>query len=74
MGAKCPFIIFESADIDSAVDEAIEAAFRKKKEVIYRKKKASPVKRWASCHPSLTTPPSLQSGTLGVMCAGERAG
>lgn len=33
IGATCPFIIFDSADIDSAVDGAIEAAFRKKKEV-----------------------------------------
>ncbi|XP_026202734.1 aldehyde dehydrogenase family 16 member A1 [Anabas testudineus] len=32
IGATCPFIIFDSADIDSAVDGAIEAAFRKKKE------------------------------------------
>ncbi|KAM6905596.1 aldehyde dehydrogenase family 16 member A1 [Xenentodon cancila] len=32
-GAMCPFIIFESADIDSAVDEVIETAFKKKKEV-----------------------------------------
>lgn len=38
IGAKCPFIVFESADIDSAVDGVIEAAFRKKREVIYRKK------------------------------------
>ncbi|KAJ8402540.1 hypothetical protein AAFF_G00366230 [Aldrovandia affinis] len=30
--AICPFIIFESADIDSAVDSVIEAAFKKKKE------------------------------------------
>ncbi|XP_058509018.1 aldehyde dehydrogenase family 16 member A1 [Solea solea] len=33
IGATCPFIIFESADIDSAVDGVIEAAFKKKKEV-----------------------------------------
>ncbi|XP_053300057.1 aldehyde dehydrogenase family 16 member A1 [Pleuronectes platessa] len=33
LGATCPFIIFESADIDSAVDGVIEAAFKKKKEV-----------------------------------------
>lgn len=33
IGATCPFIIFESADINSAVDEVIEAAFKKKKEV-----------------------------------------
>ncbi|KAF3699641.1 Aldehyde dehydrogenase family 16 member A1 [Channa argus] len=33
IGATCPFIIFESADIDSAVDEVIEAAFKKKKEI-----------------------------------------
>ncbi|XP_036408841.1 aldehyde dehydrogenase family 16 member A1 [Megalops cyprinoides] len=30
--AVCPFIIFESADIDSAVDGVIETAFKKKKE------------------------------------------
>ncbi|XP_035253943.1 aldehyde dehydrogenase family 16 member A1 [Anguilla anguilla] len=30
--AICPFIIFDSADIDSAVDGVIEAAFRKKKD------------------------------------------
>nr|XP_040045847.1 aldehyde dehydrogenase family 16 member A1 [Gasterosteus aculeatus aculeatus] len=33
VGARCPFIIFESADIDSAVDAVIEAAFKKKREV-----------------------------------------
>lgn len=33
IGAICPFIIFESADIDSAVEEVIEAAFKKRKEV-----------------------------------------
>ncbi|KAM8844626.1 aldehyde dehydrogenase family 16 member A1 [Spinachia spinachia] len=33
IGARCPFIIFESADIDSAVDAVIEAAFKKKKQV-----------------------------------------
>ncbi|XP_078125582.1 aldehyde dehydrogenase family 16 member A1 [Sander vitreus] len=33
IGASCPFIIFESADIDSAVDAVIEAAFKKKREV-----------------------------------------
>ncbi|KAM4531511.1 aldehyde dehydrogenase family 16 member A1 [Odontesthes bonariensis] len=33
IGFTCPFIIFESADIDSAVDEVIETAFKKKKEV-----------------------------------------
>ncbi|XP_041633800.1 aldehyde dehydrogenase family 16 member A1 [Cheilinus undulatus] len=33
IGARCPFIIFESADIDSAVDGVIETAFRKKREV-----------------------------------------
>lgn len=31
--AVCPFIVFESADVDSAVDGAIEAAFEKRKEV-----------------------------------------
>lgn len=34
IGATCPLIIFESADIDSAVDGAIAAAFKAKKEVI----------------------------------------
>ena len=34
VGATCPFIIFESADIDSAVDGVIEAAFKKKREVV----------------------------------------
>lgn len=38
IGATCPFIIFESADIDSAVDEVIETAFKKKTEVIYVEK------------------------------------
>ncbi|XP_037647802.1 aldehyde dehydrogenase family 16 member A1 [Sebastes umbrosus] len=33
IGASCPFIIFESADIDSAVDAVIETAFKKKREV-----------------------------------------
>ncbi|KAM3864281.1 aldehyde dehydrogenase family 16 member A1 [Diretmus argenteus] len=33
VGATCPFIIFESADLDSAVDGVIEAAFKKKKEI-----------------------------------------
>lgn len=34
IGASCPFIIFESADIDSAVDGVMEAAFKRKREVI----------------------------------------
>lgn len=34
VGATCPFIVFESADIDSAVDGVIETAFKKKREVI----------------------------------------
>lgn len=34
IGATCPFIVFESADINSAVDEVIEAAFKKKSEVM----------------------------------------
>lgn len=38
IGTTCPFIIFESADIDSAVDGVIEAAFKNKKEVIYLNK------------------------------------
>lgn len=38
IGATRPFIIFDSADIDSAVDEVMEAAFKKKKEVIHIKK------------------------------------
>ncbi|XP_029013934.1 aldehyde dehydrogenase family 16 member A1 isoform X1 [Betta splendens] len=33
IGALCPLIIFESADIDSAVDGVIDAAFKTKKEV-----------------------------------------
>uniref|UniRef100_A0A3B5MLY7 Aldehyde dehydrogenase 16 family, member A1 n=1 Tax=Xiphophorus couchianus TaxID=32473 RepID=A0A3B5MLY7_9TELE len=33
VGATCPFIIFESADIDSAVDEVIQIAFKKKNEL-----------------------------------------
>lgn len=33
VGATCPFIVFESADIDSAVDAAIAAAFKKNREV-----------------------------------------
>lgn len=37
IGATCPFIIFESADLDSAVDGVIETAFKKKKEVIHMK-------------------------------------
>ncbi|XP_061893009.1 aldehyde dehydrogenase family 16 member A1-like [Entelurus aequoreus] len=32
IGATCPIIIFESADINSAVDDVIETAFKKKKE------------------------------------------
>ncbi|KAM9346112.1 aldehyde dehydrogenase family 16 member A1 [Symphorus nematophorus] len=38
IGATCPLIIFESADIDSAVDGVIETAFKKKREV-----------RWVLC-------------------------
>lgn len=34
IGATCPFIVFETADLDSAIDEVIEAAFKKKKEVM----------------------------------------
>lgn len=33
IGATCPFIVFESADINSAVDEVIQVAFKKKTEV-----------------------------------------
>jgi hypothetical protein len=33
LGATCPFIIFESAEIDSAVDGGIETAFKKTREV-----------------------------------------
>lgn len=33
IGAVCPFIIFETADIDSAVEGVIEAAFKKRKEI-----------------------------------------
>lgn len=33
IGGTCPFIIFEMADIDSAVDAVIEAAFKKRKEI-----------------------------------------
>uniref|UniRef100_A0A667YFY3 Aldehyde dehydrogenase 16 family, member A1 n=1 Tax=Myripristis murdjan TaxID=586833 RepID=A0A667YFY3_9TELE len=33
VGATCPFIIFESADIDSAVEGVMETAFKAKKEV-----------------------------------------
>lgn len=33
IGATCPFIVFESADLDSAVDGVIEAAFKKRREV-----------------------------------------
>ncbi|CAN9505151.1 unnamed protein product [Ophioblennius macclurei] len=33
VGATCPFIVFESADIDSAVDGVIETAFKSRKEV-----------------------------------------
>lgn len=32
VSAMCPFIIFESADLDSAVDAVIEAAFKKNKD------------------------------------------
>lgn len=38
IGAACPFIIFESADIDSAVDGVIDVAFKKKREVVYMNK------------------------------------
>uniref|UniRef100_A0A1A7WXC4 Aldehyde dehydrogenase 16 family, member A1 n=4 Tax=Iconisemion striatum TaxID=60296 RepID=A0A1A7WXC4_9TELE len=33
IGPVCPFIIFESADINSAVDEVMQTAFKKRKEV-----------------------------------------
>nr|XP_057905401.1 aldehyde dehydrogenase family 16 member A1 isoform X1 [Doryrhamphus excisus]XP_057905402.1 aldehyde dehydrogenase family 16 member A1 isoform X1 [Doryrhamphus excisus] len=33
IGATCPIIIFESADINSALDDVIETVFKKKKEV-----------------------------------------
>ncbi|XP_057717220.1 aldehyde dehydrogenase family 16 member A1 [Corythoichthys intestinalis] len=33
IGATCPIIIFESADINSAIDDVIEIAFKKNKEV-----------------------------------------
>ncbi|CAF87880.1 unnamed protein product, partial [Tetraodon nigroviridis] len=33
VGSSCPFIVFDTADIDSAVDGLIEAAFRTKTDV-----------------------------------------
>lgn len=33
LSSVCPFIIFDSADLDSAVDGVIELAFKKKKDV-----------------------------------------
>ncbi|KAK5856811.1 hypothetical protein PBY51_008381 [Eleginops maclovinus] len=33
LGARCPFIVFESSDIDSAVDAVIQSAFNKRREV-----------------------------------------
>ncbi|XP_034092317.1 aldehyde dehydrogenase family 16 member A1 [Gymnodraco acuticeps] len=33
LGARCPFIVFESADIDSAVDAIVQNVFTKRREV-----------------------------------------
>lgn len=33
IGATCPIIVFDTADIHSAVDGVIETAFKKRKEV-----------------------------------------
>ncbi|KAK5914721.1 hypothetical protein CgunFtcFv8_009136 [Champsocephalus gunnari] len=33
LGARCPFIVFESADIDSAVDAIVQSVFTKRREV-----------------------------------------
>lgn len=49
IGATCPFIIFESADIDSAVDGVIETAFKKKKEVIHIKTIFT-IERWSGSY------------------------
>lgn len=38
IGATCPLIVFESADIDSAVDAALAAAFKKNREASRRDK------------------------------------
>lgn len=73
VGATCPFIIFESADIDSAVDAVIEAAFKKKREVtdinkdLYLLLTAHPTSFYQSTH---SLPPS---GQLGVVHPGECA-
>lgn len=72
VGATCPFIIFESADIDSAVDGVIETAFKKRKEVILMKNVLVlplPVTASSSVRSS-----SHPSGPVGVVCAGGRVG
>lgn len=76
-GALCPFIIFESADIDSAVDEVIDTAFKKKKEVMHAVKYLllEDEMQHLSCHPQKNIFfPFLLSGPLVVVCAGECVG
>lgn len=72
IGATCPFIIFESADIDSAVDEVIETAFKKKREVTYANKCDVPFCQTTASLTVLSF--SLPSGPLGAVCAGEHCG
>lgn len=77
VGSSCAFIVFDTADIDSAVDGVIEAAFKTKTDV------SDTIKRrnitWAifktfhitSLSTSLLPP---LSGPLGAVCAGESGG
>ena len=72
IGATCPFIIFESADIDSAVDGVIETAFKKKREVMCANKCDVPFCQTTVSPTVLSF--SLPSGPLGAVCAGEHCG
>lgn len=75
VGSTCPFIVFDTADIDSAVDGVIEAAFRTNTNVSGIAKRGTAP--WAifvqicrHCPPL----PLIPLGPLGVVCAGKSGG
>lgn len=77
VGSSCPLIIFDTADIDSAVDGVIEAAFRTKTDVSGVTKQVVNVPRAIFCQiPShvlaVHLSPLVAVGPLGVVCARER--
>lgn len=71
VGSSCPFIVFDTADVDSAVDGAIEAAFSAKTDV-RRKNKSTQESKYLGPEPGNI--PSTPPGPLGAVRAGEGGG